>query len=143
MSKMKDVLISVKTVRHENGTAETVTFENKGRFGRLNGTYIIAYNDKAFSKEAGEIDTTIRISSKNEAVISRKGAYESRLHIKKGEKTACSYFTPYGTIIIDLLGEKIESSLKDDGGALSLKYRIGHNGFEVNKNEIEIIVKEV
>lgn len=140
---MKDVIITVKTTNIIEGESTTAELTSEGRYGSKDGDFLITYKDSMLSDEYGDVNTAIKFCREETIVISRSGAYNSKFTIEKGKRCNCAYSTPFGTMTMGFFGEEISSTLNEQGGRLRFKYIVDINKSQVNKNEIDITVKEV
>ena len=139
---IKDVKITVKGIQGVDGNSDTVELVTDGRFGIKDGKYFISY-DEGQLIEGGFVKTKLLINSPSSVVLNRCGAINSRMEIKKKEKTICLYSTPIGNISMEIYGEDLKIDLNEMGGRLKLEYSLYSNSKPISRNKVEITVKEV
>lgn len=139
---VKDVLIKIKGTNEANGEKNTVELKTVGKMGKREGKTYLIYDESESIGTKG-VKTTLKIDGQSQVVLQRTGALTSRLIIENGMRHNCCYSTVQGDIQVGVFGEKITSSLKDNGGNLYMRYTVDVNMGLISRNEIEISVKEV
>lgn len=137
---MKDVLVSVKGFQYIDDDQSVIELKTVGRYGIKNDKYYILYEET--DETGAKTDTMIKFGE-NMAVMQKSGATESRMVIEAGKRHSSLYSTPVGSLVLDIYGESVKSSLNDNGGTLELIYTLNMNSSPIGKNRIEITVKEV
>ena len=140
---IKDVIIDIKTEQTVDGNTDTIQFTTDGRFGIKEGSFFITYDESQLLEVDGEVKTTVFIKPDNSVVMQRNGAYNSRMVIEKGVRSNCFYSTPMGQLSLGIFGEKVMSSLTENGGNLVMKYTIDTDLKLLSRNRVNITVKEV
>ncbi len=140
---MKDAIITVKTENFDGKETESFELISEGKFGFRDGSYLIKYGDGCLGGDLGDIETVIKVSTAGTATITRSGAYNSRFTLQKGKRCESLYSTPYGQMSMGFYGEEIKSNLTENGGRLTLIYTVDCNKAQINKNTINITVKDV
>ncbi len=140
---IKDVIIDIKTEQTVDGNTDTIQFTTDGRFGIKDGSFFISYDESRLLEVDGEVKTTVFIKPDNSVVMQRNGAYNSRMVIEKGVRSNCFYSTPMGQISLGIFGEKVMSSLTENGGNLVMNYTIDTDLKLLSRNRVNITVKEV
>ena len=140
---IKDVIIDIKTEQTVDGNTDTIQFTTDGRFGIKNGSFFISYDESRLLEVDGEVKTTVFIKPDNSVVMQRNGAYNSRMVIEKGVRSNCFYSTPMGQLSLGIFGEKVMSSLTENGGNLVMNYTIDTDLKLLSRNRVNITVKEV
>ena len=140
---IKDVIIDIKTEQTVDGNTDTIQFTTDGRFGKKDGSFFISYDESRLLEVDGEVKTTVFIKPDNSVVMQRNGAYNSRMVIEKGVRSNCFYSTPMGQLSLGIFGEKVMSSLTENGGNLVMNYTIDTDLKLLSRNRVNITVKEV
>ncbi|MBE6776572.1 MAG: DUF1934 domain-containing protein [Ruminococcaceae bacterium] len=140
---IKDVIIDIKTEQTVDGNTDTIQFTTDGRFGIKDGSFFISYDESRLLEVDGEVKTTVFIKPDNSVVMQRNGAYNSRMVIEKGVRSNCFYSTPMGQLSLGIFGEKVMSSLTENGGNLVMNYTIDTDLKLLSRNRVNITVKEV
>ena len=140
---IKDVIIDIKTEQTVDGNTDTIQFTTDGRFGIKDGSFFISYDESRLLEVDGEVKTTVFIKPDNSVVMQRNGAYNSRMVIEKGVRSNCFYSTPMGQLSLGIFGEKVMSSLTENGGNLVMNYTIDTDLKLISRNRVNITVKEV
>lgn len=140
---IKDVIIDIKTEQTVDGNTDTIQFTTDGRFGIKEGSFFITYDESQLLEVDGEVKTTVFIKPDNSVVMQRNGAYNSRMVIEKGVRSNCFYSTPMGQLSLGIFGEKVMSSLTENGGNLVMNYTIDTDLKLLSRNRVNITVKEV
>lgn len=86
-------------------------------------------------------NTMIKISDK-QVLISRNGGNESQLMLELNKRHLCHYLTPAGPLMIGVYTKKMEISLDDKGGQLSVEYTLDFNSNVVSENKFDIKIRK-
>ncbi len=139
---MKDVVIDIKGTQEVDGQEDIIEVTAVGKMNIINGKTYLKYEDSAATGVEG-VSCVIKIDEKdNSVVMSRSGALNSRMYIKKGQRHLCHYETGQGTITLGIFGENITQNMTADGGKLSMSYTLDVNYGMVSRNKVEISVKQ-
>ena len=139
---MKDAIITIKGIQVLNDEEEAMELTTEGRYGFKENEILISYEETEMIGVKG-VKTLMRYKAPNTVIIKRSGTLESRLVIEKGNKNLCRYETGYGELMLDIIGEEIESELGENGGSFKMSYIIDADNRILSKNRIEITVREV
>ncbi|MBE6729957.1 MAG: DUF1934 domain-containing protein [Ruminococcaceae bacterium] len=137
---MNEALITVTGYQYVNGEEDCIELKTLGKFGVKNDKYYIQYTESTENDET--CDTLIKVS-KNETIITKKGATDNRMVIEKGKRNTCFYSSCGAVLMLDIYGMNTINNLNSSGGSLCLEYEISINSVPVSQNKIEITVKEV
>lgn len=139
----KDVLINIRGVQYYDDDKEVVELMTVGRFYRKNGDYYISYDESEATGFEGS-KTTLRVEGSGDGRVTmlRSGANKSQLIIEAGTRHQCHYETGYGDLIMGVSGNRVISSLSDEGGDLNFKYTLDFNASMASENEVFVNVKE-
>ncbi len=134
---MKNVKITLATVRYADGDRESEAFTYDGRYDIKNGAHYLMYGETA---DGVKINTVVKADEKS-LLITRTGGTGSRMKIEAGVTHKTEYETPYGVFELFISGVSVENDI--NGGVLRAVYTLGTAQGEISKNEIEIKIKEV
>lgn len=138
----KDVVINIRGIQYlEDSDNDIVELMTVGRFYRKNGDYYISYDETEATGFEGS-RTTLRVEGDHRVTMLRSGQSRSQLIVEKGTRHQCHYETGYGSLMMGVSGDKIESTLSDEGGNLNFKYTLDINASMASENEVFINVKE-
>lgn len=139
---MKEVLIEIKgTQQYPDGEPDVTTFTTTGRYEKSDDSITLWYNE---SEMIGAENVSTEITVKDDLVVlQRRGGMESQLTIQKGRRHTCLYNTPQGDFVIGIFGESLLSDFSDTEGKLYMSYTIDVYSGLLNKNIMEIKVKEI
>ena len=138
----KDVLITIKGVQSQDGERDEVELFTIGRFYRRNGDYYISYDESEATGFEGT-RTTVKVEQGDHRVtMLRSGNTRSQLVVERGVRHQCSYDTGYGSVTIGVLGDRVISSLTDEGGDLEFQYSLDINASLASENQVYINIKE-
>lgn len=136
----KEAVITIKGTQFVDGDKDTVELTTVGTFYRKNDVYYLTYQESEATGFAGQ-RTTLKLEGNRRVTMIRFGGGESSLNIEKGVRHQCQYDTGYGSLLIGVNGDEIESGLTDDGGSYRFKYSLDINTALVSTNEIRLTVK--
>ena len=75
--------------------------------------------------------------------VCRTGPFETELTIEQGRRHTTLYNTEYGSMLMGVYGESVESAMDETGGKLDFTYTIDISGDFVSRNHLQITVKEI
>ncbi len=108
-----------------------------GYYEKENKKYIL-YDE---NEEMGMANCSVMIKvTSDEVVVSRRGAFNSKMIYQQGKTTEFMYYMPYGDMPVILHTKKIENNLYDNGGNLNLFYSVDMQG-ETFEHSMSIEVK--
>ncbi len=139
---MKDVIIDIKGTQEVDGEEDVVEVTTVGQLNIIAGKTYLKYDDSAATGMEG-VSCMIKIDPEDDSVVmSRSGALNSKMYIKKGQRHICHYETFQGTITMGIFGEMIKNDINADGGALYMSYTLDANCQLLSRNKVEITVKQ-
>lgn len=115
---------------------------------------VIVFGDLAFDEdgyhityreESGDLAgcmTTITCKGGKEVSVHREGPYQTDLIMELGRRHSCQYQTEYGSLLMGIYADKVESQMAETGGYLEFAYNIDFNGDFVSRNTLHVTVKE-
>lgn len=139
---MKDVVIDIKGTQEVDGEEDVVRVTTVGKMEIINGKTYLRYEDSIATGMEG-VSCLIKIDREdNSVVMSRSGALNSRMYIKKGQRHICHYETGHGTVTMGIFGETVQENIGKDGGSLYMSYTLDVNYGMISRNKVEINVKQ-
>ncbi len=139
---MTDVIIDIKGIQEVDGEEDVVSVTTVGKMDVIGGKTYLRYDDSAATGMEG-VSCLIKIDREdNSVVMSRSGALNSRMYVKKGQRHICHYQTEHGTLTMGIFGESVQENIGKDGGSLFMSYTLDVNYGMVSRNKVEINVKQ-
>ena len=136
----QDVLIKIKGIQMAQGDRDVVELLTTGSFCRTKDAYFISYEESEATGFQGS-HTTLRFEPRDSRVtMTRSGSLETQLIIEEGRRHQCSYDTGYGQMTIGVLGDRIVSTLTDEGGDISFGYTLDIDTALTSENQVYISV---
>lgn len=112
----------------------------KGTYRKTDKGYIAEYTD--FESLEGSEKTVISVNGET-MLMTKFGDVSTEMLFRQGERSNSDYITPFGNITIGIYTKKLESSLDENGGRVSLEYTIDFNSGFAALNELEITVDAI
>jgi len=137
----KDVVITIKGIAKTSGKPDVIELTTIGNLVKKSSGYYLTYKESEATGFAGST-TTLKVEGNDRVTILRNGKNASQLIVEKGKRHLCCYGSDYGNMTMGIFGEKIDSTINDDGGDLHVKYTLDVNTSLASENEILINVKE-
>lgn len=137
---MKDVLIEIKGTQGLEDDTEVIEFTTFGQYAIKNGKQYIFYNE---SENLDNAKTVVKADGIDNVSINRSGSIESKIMIRKGQRSKCYYSTLQGQLMLGIFGEDITNNLTDKGGNLSFSYTIDVENGLLSRNTVDIAIREV
>ncbi len=139
---MQDVIIDIKGTQEVDGDEDVIELTTVGKMNVIGGKTYLRYNDSVATGVEG-VNCVIKIDPKdNSVVMSRSGALNSRMYIKKGQRHICHYETGQGVLTLGVFGETVQENISDKGGSLYMSYTLDINYGMISRNKVEINVKQ-
>lgn len=140
MGNGKPIMVHIKSSQTDSmGAIDKMEFYTEGKYYEKKDSRYISYAESEVSGLEGT--TTIFRLGKEEAVLMRSGALNSRMTFRVGCETRSEYDTGYGLFDMSILTQKLDinicNSLVD---SVYLKYRLRINSGEAYVNEMTIKV---
>ncbi|NMA69521.1 MAG: DUF1934 domain-containing protein [Desulfitobacterium sp.] len=137
----KEVLIQINSAQIlEDGADDSMSFFTKGNLYNRCGVYYILYKDTQVSGME-DVTTSLKVE-RAKVTLNRMGSVDHKLTFEEGVLHGSAYVTPHGTLFLEVLTEKMEISLTEEGGHISLKYNLFSQEQLLSQNTLEIIIKE-
>ena len=139
----KDYVITVKGIQTYDGDDDNIDIEMmaEGDLTFEDGKYFIDYEETEATGMEGT-STTIETDG-NYVALTRTGAVDTTLLFIKDRLTTSYYETPYGTMMMGITTEDVQSNIDLDGGKITVKYSISMNNLFSGTNTIEIKVRKI
>lgn len=137
----KDVLIEIKGVYRQMDDEDAIELFTTGSYYKRNGDYYIAYDETEMTGFEGA-HTVVKVEDNSRVTLSRSGSSKSQLIIERGVRHQCHYDTGLGAMTIGVSGDRIISSLGDNGGDVEFAYSLDVNTSLTSENTVYISVKE-
>ena len=139
---MTDVIIDIKGTQEVDGEEDVFRVTTVGKMDVIGGKTYLRYDDSAATGMEG-VSCLIKIDPEdNSVVMSRSGALNSRMYVKKGQRHICHYQTAQGTLTMGIFGETVQEDIGKNGGNLFMSYTLDVNYGMVSRNKVEINVKQ-
>ena len=141
----ESVVISVegtqKIVGEEKQTVQIVT---DGKMRREGDTVYLSYEESEMTGMEGT--TTTFAVGKDNVVLTRTGAIQSRMVFETGKKNVGLYDLGFGALTIGVKARRMKSTLGPEGGRLELSYGIeieesvqGLNSFVIDVRKPKVV----
>lgn len=137
----KDVLIEIKGVYRQDGDEDQIELLTTGSYYKRNGHYYIAYDESEATGFEGT-HTVLKVEDSDRVTLLRTGTAKSQLIIERGIRHQCHYDTGFGPMTIGVSGDRVVSTLSDQGGRLEFTYSLDVNTLLASENSISINVRE-
>ncbi len=129
----KDVLLTVKDTHIIDGSKESYEMTTRAVFRDDAEGYSIIYEEQY--DELKGCKTTVNVNGSCVTMV-RRGSYNTEMTIEKGKRHSCEYASPFGSMLIGIAAQKVQSDVADGKGILHLKYTIDFYGGIASENEL-------
>lgn len=135
----KEVLINITSTQSQEGEEpEEVELFTTGTLCRSGEGWRIAYEESEATGFEG-CRTLVEVTDDlRRATMTRIGPASSQLIIERGVRHQCNYDTGFGSLIIGVLGDRILSTLTEEGGLLEFAYSLDVNASLASENTVSI-----
>ena len=138
--KKKEALIKIRGVQRTDGDDDVVELLTTGFFARKAGGYLISYDESSATGFEGAKTTLLYVGDQGRVTLTRSGSVNTQLIIEKGKRHQCSYDLGFGSMIIGVSCDRIQSTLSEDGGEISFGYSLDLNTALTSENQVMIAV---
>ena len=133
------VLITVRSVQSvPEEEDETVEFVTNGFIYRKNGVFVLDYDESELTGLEG-VHTKVTVE-KNKVLLDRSGSLESQMVFEKNQRHLALYETPGGVFTVGTVAMNVSHVLSEEGGRISLDYRLEIDNAFASRNVVEITV---
>lgn len=138
----KEVLITIKGTQLQDGEKDEVELFTTGNYYRRGNSYFIAYDESEATGFQGS-RTIVKVEDGLKRVtLNRTGTTKSQLIVERGVRHQCNYDTGYGNFTIGVLGDRICSTLNENGGELEFGYSLDINASLASENTVAISIRQ-
>ena len=140
--KNKDYVITIKGLQsYDDDENVDIEMMAQGDFSKEDGKFFIDYEETEATGMEGT-STSIEIDS-DYVSLTREGAVETTLLFIKGRQTTSYYETPYGTMMMGITTEKVDTRLDENGGTVDVSYSMSMNNLFSGTNTFQIQVRKI
>ena len=137
----KEALIKIKGIqRTDEEGDDVVELLTTGFFARQKGSYVISYEESQATGFEGARTTLTYERGQGRVTMTRTGSVNTQLIIEQGKRHQCSYDLGFGSMIIGVSCNRIDSTLGDNGGDISFGYSLDLNTALTSENQVMISV---
>ncbi len=141
MSKPKEALIKIKGVQRVAGDDDDVVeLLTTGFFSRQKDGYLISYEESEATGFEGAKTTLLYEEEAERVTLTRSGSVNTQLIVEKGKRHQCSYDLGFGSMIIGVSCDRLQSSLSDEGGDIYFGYSLDLNTALTSENQVMVSV---
>ena len=138
---MKDVVISLHSIQGlDEDEQQTLDFTTDGIYFRDGDTACFSYIESDVTGMEGTRTSVIIMP--DHVVVDRDGLVTGRMIFKEGEKNTFPYETPFGMTMLGVKTRHIDQDFNDHGGKLEVDYIVDMEHALVERNRIQLSVKE-
>ncbi|MDO4982075.1 MAG: DUF1934 domain-containing protein [Eubacteriales bacterium] len=138
---MKDVVISMHSIHGlDEDEQQILDFTTDGIYFRDGDTACFSYIESDVTGLEGTRTSVIIMP--DHVVVDRDGSVTSRMVFREGEKNTFPYDTPFGMAMLGVKTRRINQSFNDRGGKLEVDYIVDMEHVLVERNKIELSVRE-
>ena len=136
---MKDVMVKIVGTQYNEGQEESVEFVTEGRLYKKNDAFYLIYKEGEMTG-LGECITTLKARDENVKIIRRGEILPADTHIEfeEGRPYEGYYATPYGTVEMKVVTNKVTNALTEEGGHLSIDYHMCLTGLSEGRSVLDI-----
>lgn len=131
----------IGTQKTDEGQEDKIEFSTEGNFYEKNGTYYIIYQESDLTGLVG-VTTSLKADPQR-VVLNRMGKADLKQEFSPNSYFRSNYVTPYGTILMGIWTEVVESNLTGQGGHISLKYNLYVEEELISYNTLSITVNRL
>lgn len=140
-----EYLISITGKQYVDGEKGEIQLTTLGSYVKKGDSRYILYDeyDQEVPAPTKGTKSVLKIEGNKKVTLIRNGEQKSRLVLEKGQRHMCHYDTGYGSMMIGVFANRINTDLTDEGGNLEISYSLDINAGLTSINEIFINVKNV
>jgi len=134
---------AIVTVRGNSGLEEGEPMEllTEGEFYKKGNVYCISYKETDMTGMEGTVTTVV--AEENKVRLQRRGTVTSEFIFEEGRKNISHYATEYGVFTVAVTAEKVDVSINESGGVVSVVFSLDFLGNAAVRNEFLLTVREV
>ena len=134
---------AIVTVRGNSGLEEGEPMEllTEGEFYKEGNVYCISYKETDMTGMEGTVTTVV--AEENKVRLQRRGTVTSEFIFEEGRKNISHYATEYGVFTVAVTAEKVDVSINESGGVVSVVFSLDFLGNASVRNEFLLTVREV
>ena len=137
---MKDVIISIKSIRRFDGNDDCTELITAGGYCLTKDGCELSYTETEATGYDGSV-TSVSVATGKSLEIVRSGKFSSELLIDTHRKNYSCYGTPYGDLTVGATAKKIEAKLDETGGSIIAEYSMDINSQDMGDYSMEIVVR--
>lgn len=113
----------------------------EGEFYKKGNVYCISYKETDMTGMEGTVTTVV--AEENKVRLQRRGTVTSEFIFEEGRKNISHYATEYGVFTVAVTAEKVDVSINESGGVVSVVFSLDFLGNASVRNEFLLTVREV
>lgn len=138
---MTNVIVTViGSQRDGAGDEQSIELITAGRHYRRNGVDYITYDESKLTGLEGT--TTLLKLYDGYVVLVRMGNIEQRQEFRKGERSTCTYITPYGAMEMSVATSDVTVAFANSSGSVAIAYELEIEGRWQSSNQLAITIRE-
>ncbi|MCI9510616.1 MAG: DUF1934 domain-containing protein [Angelakisella sp.] len=140
MSKQTEALIKIRGIQRVDGDNDVVELLTTGFFSKRKDGYLISYEESEATGFEGASTTLLYEEKEDRVTLTRTGSVNSQLIVEKGKRHQCSYDLGFGSMIIGVSCDHLQSTLSSEGGNISFGYSLDLNTALTSENHVLVSV---
>lgn len=130
--------INVVTRHQQEGEISEYHTEKMGQVVSVNGSHYLHFDDT--DDDGEKVATTIKLAKDGNVTIIRHTSVSSRMRFFSGKTTSMRYFTPYGSMLIDIVTKKIRITYQNQpfSGKIYIDYELYSGNNKLGEYEIDL-----
>ena len=137
----EDYIISIVGRQSIEGESEEMELLTVGSYEIKGDTKYISYLEFDNNSPKSKIVSVLKIENDNCVTMTKSGLRQSKLIMEKGVRHQCHYDTEFGSMMIGVFADTVDSNLDENGGQIYLRYSLDINSDLSSMNEITIDIK--
>ena len=135
----KEILLSISGLHFVDGEDGSVEVVTAGDYYTRGGKHYILY-DEVVEGMSGHTSNVIKIGE-NSLEITKKGLMNTRMVLEKGKRHRTVYQTPFGNIVIGLIGQELQVTETEEKIDVRAEYVLEINEENLSECTIEMNIK--
>ncbi|MBO5007498.1 MAG: DUF1934 domain-containing protein [Clostridia bacterium] len=140
MAKKYTVSIKGFQAYQDTGDNNDVELISECDFYKADGVYFCDYAESEITGLEG-CNTSIEIGD-DYVCLGRTGAMNTQMLFMEGRQTTSQYAMPFGSMVIDIHTNKLETDIGDSGGKIFIDYIINIHNLSTARHTFDITIKE-